>query len=121
MSAGNGNWTAVFSGTPNRRAPAAGAVAVTGRLEDNCLQGDRSTCGATPGVRTSRICSFIRVIRQDESPRRTVQYPPFGGRRPDFGSLIASGSDLSGTSDLEFSALRPYCQRVHGQRSLLAS
>src|SRR6516164_3987007 len=72
-------------------------------------------------ARARRICSFIRVIRQDESPRRTVQYPPFGGRRPDFGSLIASGSDPSGASDLEFSALRPYCQRVHGQRSLLAS
>src|SRR5947208_11447744 len=72
-------------------------------------------------ARTRRICSFIRVIRQDESPRRTVQYPAFGGRRPDFGSLIASGSDPSGTSDPEFSALRPYCQRVHGQRSLLAS
>src|SRR5215470_3520328 len=67
------------------------------------------------------VWKFIRIIRQDESPRRTVQYPPFGGRRPDFGSLIASGSDPSGTSDLEFSALRPYCQRVHGQRSLLAS
>src|SRR6516165_5317220 len=71
--------------------------------------------------RTRRICSFIRVIRQDESPQRTVQHPPFGGRRPDFGSLIASGSDPSGTSDLEFPALRPYYQRVRGQRSLLAS
>src|SRR6516164_4380485 len=72
-------------------------------------------------ARTRRICSFIRVIRQDESPRQTVQYPRFGGRRLDFGSLIASGSDPSGTSDPEFFALRPYCQRVHGQRSLLAS
>src|SRR6516162_8425463 len=70
--------------------------------------------------RTRRIYSFIWAIRQDESPRRTVQYPPFAGRRPDFGSLIASRSDPSGTSDPEFSALRPCCQRVHGQRSLLA-
>src|SRR5262249_15916901 len=70
--------------------------------------------------RARRICSFIRLTRQDENPRRTVQHPPFGGRRPDFGSLIASGSDPSGTSDPEFSALRPYCQRVHRQRSLLA-
>src|SRR5215469_6888464 len=68
-----------------------------------------------------RICPFTRAIRQDESLRRTVQYPRFGGRRPDFGSLIASGSDPSGASDPEFSALRPYCQRVHEQRSLLAS
>ena len=44
-------------------------------------------------ARTRRICSFIRVIWQDESPRRTLRYPPFGGRRPDFGSLIASRSD----------------------------
>src|SRR5215831_6962503 len=68
-----------------------------------------------------RICPFIRASRQDESLRRTVQYPPFGGKRPDFGSLIASGSDPSGTSDLEFSALRPDCQRARGQRSLLAA
>ena len=72
-------------------------------------------------ARTRRICSFIRAIRQDESPRRTVQYPLFGGKRPDFGSLIASGLDPSGTSELGCSALRPYCQRVHGQRSLLAA
>src|SRR5215475_11685293 len=65
--------------------------------------------------------SFIRASRQGGSPRRTVQYPPFDGRRSYFGSLIASGSDPIDPADLEFSALRAYCQREHGQRSQLAS
>src|SRR5215467_3334824 len=65
--------------------------------------------------------SFIRAFRQGGSPRRTVQYPPFDGRSSYFGSLIASGSDPIDTADLELSALRPNCQREHGQRSQLAS
>ena len=33
-------------------------------------------------ARTRRVYSFIRVIRRDESPRRTVQYPPFDDENP---------------------------------------
>ena len=72
-------------------------------------------------TRTRRRCSFIRPFQQDESPRRTVQYPPFDGSSSYFGSLTASGSDPIGTSDREFAAPRPCCRREHGQRLQLAS
>jgi hypothetical protein len=115
----------VASGIPYTIIRATQFLELVGGIAGSRADGTSSGCFGVSNpaqfARTRRIYSFIRVIRRDESPRRTVQYPPFGGRRPDFGSLIASGSDPSGTSDLEFSALRPYCQRAHGQRSLLAS
>src|SRR5690349_11718526 len=51
MSAGDGNWTAVFSGTANRRAPlAAGAGAVSDSLDGSNCHGVSGEAGARSRV-----------------------------------------------------------------------
>src|SRR6516225_10968954 len=51
MSAGDGNWTAVFSGTANRRAPtAAGAGAVGASLDGSNCHGVSGEAGARSRV-----------------------------------------------------------------------
>src|SRR6516165_8028812 len=51
MSAGEGNWTAVFSGTANRRAPtAAGAGAAGASLEGSNCHGVSGDAGAKSRV-----------------------------------------------------------------------
>src|SRR5271169_3191610 len=51
MSAGDGNWTAVFSGTANRRAPtAAGARAAGASLEGSNCHGVSGEAGAKSRV-----------------------------------------------------------------------
>ena|SRR6516162_9229733 len=50
MSAGDGNWTAVFSGTVNRRAAAAGAGAAGASLDGSNCHGVSGEAGARSRV-----------------------------------------------------------------------
>src|SRR5215472_17703453 len=50
MSAGDGNWTAVFSGTVNRLAPTAGAGAVGPSLDGSNCHGVSGAAGARSRV-----------------------------------------------------------------------
>src|SRR6516225_12307088 len=50
MSAGDGNWTAVFSGTANRLAPVAGAGAVGASLDGSNCHGVSGDAGAKSRV-----------------------------------------------------------------------
>src|SRR5689334_14529980 len=68
MSAGDGNWTAVFSGTANRRAPAvAGARATGAALEALNCHGVLGDAGARSRVSLQALSSTnpARAMRRD--------------------------------------------------------
>src|ERR1700724_4051910 len=85
MSAGDGNWTAVFSGTANRRAPlAAGAGAIGDSLDGSNCHGVSGEAGARSRVSLQAPSSAhpARAMRRKLAGSMECIFDRRPGRRP---------------------------------------